>query len=865
MAAYSELRIRFEPAPDGAGYAVQAQGLSGEADGTFRLPTSKLELENLALRLSRGRAAVRRIDSPELDLARRFGGELFDALFSGQVRDLYRDALSVARSEGKGLRVTLALTNVPELMHVPWEYLYDDPAFLSISTWTPVVRYLDLPRARAPLPVAQPLRILGMVSSPSDVVALDVGQEQRNLEQALADLTDRGGVEVHWLPRATLRELQRELRRGEYHIFHFVGHGGYDAALDDGVLLLEDDLGRSRRVGGAQLGAVLADETTLRLAVLNSCEGARTSSDDPYAGVATSLLQHEVPAVVAMQFEITDRAAIVFATEFYSALADGYPVDSALAEARKAIFADENDVEWGTPVLYMRVPDGRIFDVASASGAARKAAEPAAAEPPTVEPPKVEPPKIASPTPTPVAAAPPVEKPWTRSRRRRWLGAAAIVAVGAVAGVLAVVLPGGGGGSGGSPPGNTGGPGPVKGGGTTSLSWTRHDVPAFGGRGLQTMTGVATRPGGNAVAVGWDRLGAKVFPAAWLYDSTGIWRRVLGGTLGARNGVFHGVASRGSTVVAVGTIGPTDDPKRPSQDALVWRLASGAWQNVCGSACGDGAAYGSHLGQTMYAVVARPWGGFVAVGYDTNDRLDEDGQHHYDAAVWTSPGGGVWSRVDARQRALGGQYDQVMRGLTVTSSGVLVAVGWSGLHGAVWTSSDGGERWTAAAFRPKGVQEETVRLNGVVQDGSRLVAYGFHQKRPGAWTTADLSGRRGWQPVTQVFDGAGALVGAVHTGEGLVAVGHRQADPKRGVAAVWRAATRSFTTVASGSGGGSFEMTGVVQLADGRLLAVGDGPSASGNTGIKEEDARVWTSTRVKAPAPAPAARRPPSPPPAGR
>ena len=29
-------------------------------------------------------------------------------------------------------------------MQVPWEYLYDDPAFLSISMWTPVVRYLDL-------------------------------------------------------------------------------------------------------------------------------------------------------------------------------------------------------------------------------------------------------------------------------------------------------------------------------------------------------------------------------------------------------------------------------------------------------------------------------------------------------------------------------------------------------------------------------------------------------------------------------------------------------------------------------------------------------------------------------------------------
>ncbi len=365
MASYSELRVRLEPADSEPGsYDVLATGPSGETTGQFRLPLSKLELENIALRLSRGRSVVRRVDSPELELVRGLGGSLFEALFSGKVRDLYRDSIAVAREEGRGLRVTLALTGAPELMHVPWEYLYDDPGFLSISTWTPVVRYLDLPRGRRPLAVTGPLQILAVVSGPSDVVELDAGREQATLEQALAELTAKGALEIHWLQSATLPELQRELRKRDHHIFHFIGHGGYDSALDDGVLLFEDEAGQSRRVTGAQLGTMLADETTLRLAVLNSCEGARTSSDDPFAGTAASLVHREIPAVVAMQFEITDRAAVVFGGEFYAALADGYPVDSALAEARKAIFADQNDVEWGTPVLFMRVADGRIFDVA---------------------------------------------------------------------------------------------------------------------------------------------------------------------------------------------------------------------------------------------------------------------------------------------------------------------------------------------------------------------------------------------------------------------------------------------------------------------------------------------------------------------
>jgi len=76
-----------------------------------------------------------------------------------------------------------------------------------------------------------------------------------------------------------------------------------------------------------------------------------------------------------MQFEVTDEAAITFAHEFYAAVADGYPVDAALAEARKAIFAQGNDIEWGTPVLYLRSPDGRIFDIERVSDEERRRAQ----------------------------------------------------------------------------------------------------------------------------------------------------------------------------------------------------------------------------------------------------------------------------------------------------------------------------------------------------------------------------------------------------------------------------------------------------------------------------------------------------------
>jgi hypothetical protein len=62
-----------------------------------------------------------------------------------------------------------------------------------------------------------------------------------------------------------------------------------------------------------------------------------------------------------MQFPISDRAAVKFTGEFYGALVDGLPVDQAVSSARKSLldgFADE----WATPVLFLRSPDGNIFE-----------------------------------------------------------------------------------------------------------------------------------------------------------------------------------------------------------------------------------------------------------------------------------------------------------------------------------------------------------------------------------------------------------------------------------------------------------------------------------------------------------------------
>ncbi|HEY5902069.1 MAG TPA: CHAT domain-containing protein [Anaerolineales bacterium] len=329
-----------------------------EFDGLF----SPLEVENFVLRMGRPKRGMRRIDSSEMETIRIFGGKLFRTVFSNEVLACYMRSIDTVLRQNKGLRIRLRI-NVPEFHDLPWEFLYNPQVdqFLALSKDTPIVRYMELPYSTQALAVKAPMKILVMISSPAEYPPLDVEEEWRRLNRALQPLIDQGLVVLRRLEKPTLGALQQQLRREAVHIFHFIGHGKYFERQQDGMLLLEDESGRGRPTSGQHLGALLHDHHTLQLVVLNACEGARTSSDDPYTGVAQTLVRQGIPAVLANQFEIFEDAAVTLAQEFYGALADGYPVDAALSEARKAIFASDNDVEWGTPVLFMRIPNGVLF------------------------------------------------------------------------------------------------------------------------------------------------------------------------------------------------------------------------------------------------------------------------------------------------------------------------------------------------------------------------------------------------------------------------------------------------------------------------------------------------------------------------
>jgi hypothetical protein len=339
-----------------AGYVVKATGPGGErASASFGWA--------LLADLGDDLKAIRE-GTADRTVLQGAGSALFQALFPLEVLMVYV-AVRAQRGGNEGLRLRLHLP--PELAHWPWELLYYPPHYLSTDLCSPVVRFLDLPDTPRPLATRPPLRLLHLVASPVDSAPLDVEREMAQLRSALTSLVDQGKLEIIPAQPGTLAALREGLRQG-CHILHFSGHGGHGGPPGSmGYLLFEDEERRGERVDGHTLAPLLRG-TGVRLAILNACESAAANEGEAFGSVAEALVRAGLPAVIAHQYALPDRSAIPFAIEFYRALADGFPADAAVSEGRKAILSElgstwQDRVDWATPVLFMRAPDGRILSL----------------------------------------------------------------------------------------------------------------------------------------------------------------------------------------------------------------------------------------------------------------------------------------------------------------------------------------------------------------------------------------------------------------------------------------------------------------------------------------------------------------------
>lgn len=362
------VRVTHAPSPSGS-----------EREETLHLDLEDLRdrRDNLAKTINIfGRAARRSVPVSEQQI-REIGRRLFCALFRESVADTYHQSLGMVQTRRRPLRLVLWLTD-PELAALPWESLYDPDSNAFLAKRWPVVRYVRSGYTPPPLEVQRPLRILGLVALPEDTVTLNVEAEQENLENALVDLLREGIVEIEWELETTWNHVQDRLLNKEWHVVHFIGHGGYDEENDESYLQFVSEGGGTQRVQANKLVDLLCN-TPLppRLVVLNSCSSGEGSPGDIFSSTAAALAKGGISAVAAMQFTITDEAAIAFSRGFYRAIAEGLSVDQAVHNGRRAIIGlPGNRMEWVTPVLYVLGETRELFKFAQQSSAAMRSTTP---------------------------------------------------------------------------------------------------------------------------------------------------------------------------------------------------------------------------------------------------------------------------------------------------------------------------------------------------------------------------------------------------------------------------------------------------------------------------------------------------------
>ena len=347
---------------------------NGEARNRFDFPFAEQELDQIVSDFSHTRSFI--LNESDLhpdkskpsanDIAykiQRFGKTLFNAIFQQSIGETYRESKVTAQSQKAGLRIRLRFPENPELINIPWEFLFDQRthSFLTLSGNTSIVRYMELSIGAKSMQIKPPLHVLVVISDPKNYPPLNVAKEREKIQQALTPLEQKQRITLEVIEHATLQKITQSISQHPCHIIHFIGHGDFSKERNEGVIIFEDDEGNGVPVSSQRVAAIIEGSQSSRLIVLNACEGGVTSTENIFSGVAQSVVKKGVPAVLAMQYVITDKSAIVFSETFYNALSHGSPVDTSLTLARLAIYNQPNEIEFGTAALYMRAQSGRLF------------------------------------------------------------------------------------------------------------------------------------------------------------------------------------------------------------------------------------------------------------------------------------------------------------------------------------------------------------------------------------------------------------------------------------------------------------------------------------------------------------------------
>ena len=340
---------------DGNSYSVEMRFSQPNSDADIRLGTG--ESTNATFDLPTLQALIA---DPE-----EYGKMLAESLFAdANVLSGFSQARVSAQSLQVPLRVRFLIgPSAPELNTAYWEALYDlqDKSPLFTGENVLVSRYLSSSDWRPiKLRPKGTLKAVSAASNPSNLkdyklAEVDVPGELGRAKEALKDIptTELGNKE-----KCTLNNLMEALRGG-IDIVYLAAHG--TVVKGEPRIWLEDDEGKAAITSADELTARIRElEHQPRLIVLASCQSAGKGAGDALQALGPKLAQAGVPAVIAMQGNISMESVKKFMPIFFEELQKDGQIDRALAVARGSI---RETKDYWMPVLFMRLKSGKIWYV----------------------------------------------------------------------------------------------------------------------------------------------------------------------------------------------------------------------------------------------------------------------------------------------------------------------------------------------------------------------------------------------------------------------------------------------------------------------------------------------------------------------
>ncbi len=367
MNEYEELRIRIRKT-DTRRYLVLANGPVAAASViTLNRPAGSYWQDFHQLLLEELGEVVTTDSRSTSERARDLGRDLFAALLPEPLHKALVESRAIAQQEGKHLRLRFEVD--ADLMQLPLELLCapeaDPLGRLALQSDLSIARSLEgAPHHPLRMPRTDDdrdsVKLLAVVCSPQRLSSLSGKREIEQLKKALPPLLvalDPEPLQVLAGERQVVsRENVRALlkRQREPCALLIVAHGIYDDEEGCSAVLMEREDRTIDRLSGEILNGLLTQASGLRFVLLNLCLGAKASAAEPFSGLAQRLIAGGIPAVVAMQGEVSNEAATACSPSLFNGICENLIVDEAVSAARLAMADNrETRIEWANPVLFL--------------------------------------------------------------------------------------------------------------------------------------------------------------------------------------------------------------------------------------------------------------------------------------------------------------------------------------------------------------------------------------------------------------------------------------------------------------------------------------------------------------------------------